>query len=77
MSVALRWLIITKEVCIYSDYKLDESYTPARISIKAGTTYHDLQEIKAVDIEEPTGWVSVPLVGANNMYVCVGSKACC
>jgi len=56
-----------EEICIYSDFKLDESYTPARISIKAGTTYHDLQEIKTVDIEEPTGWVSIALMGANNL----------
>mmetsp|Transcript_14356 Transcript_14356/g.26957 ORF Transcript_14356/g.26957 Transcript_14356/m.26957 type:complete len:323 (+) Transcript_14356:112-1080(+) len=49
------------EVAFYLDYTLDESYTPKRIGIKAGTTFHDLEEIKVVEMNEPTGWVSVPL----------------
>jgi len=49
------------EISIYTDYKLDESYTPAKISIRAGTGFHDLQEIRVVELEEPTGWVSIPL----------------
>jgi anaphase-promoting complex subunit 10 len=49
------------EVAFYLDYTLDESYTPKRIGIKSGTTFHDLEEIKVVEMKEPTGWVSVPL----------------
>jgi len=40
---------------------LDESYTPFHIVIRAGTTFHDLKDIKAVELEEPTGWVHIPL----------------
>jgi hypothetical protein len=32
-----------KEIGIYCDFKLDESYTPSKISIRAGTHFHDLQ----------------------------------
>jgi anaphase-promoting complex subunit 10 len=32
-----------QEVTMYLDYKQDESYTPQRISIRAGTCYQDLQ----------------------------------
>ena len=32
-----------QEIEIYTDYKLDESYTPAQISVRAGTTFHDIQ----------------------------------
>ncbi|RUP49478.1 anaphase-promoting complex, subunit 10-domain-containing protein, partial [Jimgerdemannia flammicorona] len=32
-----------KQVSIYTDYKQDESYTPSKISVRAGTGYHDLQ----------------------------------
>jgi len=46
---------------IYTDYKLDESYTPNRISIRAGTGLHDLQELQIVELEEPAGWVCIPL----------------
>jgi len=49
------------EVAFYLDYILDESYTPKKIGIKSGTTFHDLEEIKVVEMNEPTGWVSVPL----------------
>ena len=27
---------------MYVDYKLDESYTPSRIAVRAGTNHHDL-----------------------------------
>eukprot|EP00287_Rhodomonas_sp_CCMP768_P008166 CAMPEP_0196737732 /NCGR_PEP_ID=MMETSP1091-20130531/15368_1 /TAXON_ID=302021 /ORGANISM="Rhodomonas sp., Strain CCMP768" /LENGTH=210 /DNA_ID=CAMNT_0042081623 /DNA_START=123 /DNA_END=755 /DNA_ORIENTATION=+ len=50
-----------QEICIYCDFKHDESYTPSKISIRAGTHFHDLQEVKEVTLEEPTGWLSVPL----------------
>lgn len=40
---------------IYTDYKLDESYTPSRISLRAGTHFNDLQEIQVVELHEPTG----------------------
>lgn len=48
-------------LAIYLDYKHDESYTPNRISVRAGTCFHDLKEIKALELEEPSGWVIVPL----------------
>ena len=44
-----------KDICIYADYKLDESYTPSRISIKAGTHFNDLREITTFDLQEPSG----------------------
>jgi len=49
------------EVAFYLDYSLDESYTPKRIGIKSGITFHDLEEVKVVEMNEPSGWVSVPL----------------
>eukprot|EP00026_Physarum_polycephalum_P015671 Phypoly_transcript_16406.p1 GENE.Phypoly_transcript_16406~~Phypoly_transcript_16406.p1 ORF type:complete len:192 (+),score=18.04 Phypoly_transcript_16406:189-764(+) len=55
-----------EELSIYANYALDESYTPSLVSIKAGTTNHDLQEIKLLPIKEPTGWIHIPLVGPNN-----------
>lgn len=43
------------QIYIYTDYKLDESYTPSRISIRSGTHFNDLQEIEIIDMVEPTG----------------------
>jgi anaphase-promoting complex subunit 10 len=49
------------EVALYLDYKLDESYTPKKISIRSGSTVHDLKEIHVQHIAEPNGWISLPL----------------
>jgi anaphase-promoting complex subunit 10 len=50
-----------QELHLYVDFKLDESYTPSKISVQAGNTYQDVKEIKVVELEEPSGWVVVPL----------------
>lgn len=50
-----------QELAVFLDYKLDESYTPNKLSIRAGTSVHDLKEIKSVDLTEPVGWVQIPL----------------
>ena len=42
-------LIVTphvQDVALYTDFKLDESYTPTRISVRVGTNFNDLQEIE-------------------------------
>ena len=31
------------------------------ISIRAGTNFSDLQEVEVVDLNEPSGWVAIPL----------------
>ncbi|KDO28774.1 hypothetical protein SPRG_05703 [Saprolegnia parasitica CBS 223.65] len=49
------------EVALYLDYKLDESYTPRKIAIRAGSTFHDLVDIKTQTIVEPSGWTVIPL----------------
>lgn len=49
------------EVCFYLDYQHDESYTPKKLSLRAGSTFHDLAEVHSVDLAEPQGWVTVPL----------------
>lgn len=49
------------EIAFYLDFSLDESYTPKKFIIKAGNTYHDLEEITSVELHEPIGWVSVPV----------------
>ena len=57
------------EMAFYLDYGLDESYTPKKMSIRAGTTFHDLVEVEVVDLHEPTGWVTVALWMACCAYI--------
>lgn len=49
------------EIRFFLDHKLDESYTPTRISIRAGNTFHELEEVACLEVEEPSGWQSVRL----------------
>ena len=58
-----------KDLCIFADYKSDESYTPSRITIKAGTHVNDLREIGTYDLLEPAGWIIIPLRDANNQPI--------
>lgn len=44
---------------IYTDYLLDESYTPLTINILAGHGFHDLLEVETLHLEKPTGWTHV------------------
>ncbi|XP_033247815.1 anaphase-promoting complex subunit 10-like [Drosophila miranda] len=53
------------QIYIYTDYKLDEGYTPSRISIRSGNNFNDLQELQVLDLTEPTGWVQVLIKDGN------------
>nr|XP_018900999.1 PREDICTED: anaphase-promoting complex subunit 10 [Bemisia tabaci] len=61
VNVQFRRKTTIRDVCIYTDYKMDESYTPSRVSIRAGTNFNDLQEVEVVDLNEPSGWVTIPI----------------
>ncbi|AQK91907.1 anaphase-promoting complex subunit 10 [Zea mays] len=50
-------------VVLYVDFKLDESYTPSKISIRAGDGFHNLKEIRTVELAKPVGWVHISLSG--------------
>ncbi|CAK0870529.1 unnamed protein product [Prorocentrum cordatum] len=49
------------ELRIFTNHKVDESYTPSCISVRIGTAHHDLQEIQVIDLREPDGWITVRL----------------
>ncbi|XP_037018260.1 anaphase-promoting complex subunit 10 isoform X2 [Artibeus jamaicensis] len=60
-SVRSRRKTTVKTLCIYADYKSDESYTPSKISVRVGNNFHNLQEIRQLELVEPSGWIHVPL----------------
>ena len=61
ISVQFRRKTAIQNICLYADYKLDESYTPSKISIRAGNHFHDLHQIELIELEEPNGWLTVSL----------------
>ena len=48
---------------MFADVALDDSYTPQRISLRAGTYFGDLVEIKNIDLSAPAGWQHFVLGG--------------
>jgi anaphase-promoting complex subunit 10 len=49
-------------ISLYLDEKLDESYTPAQISVRIGNCELDLVEVNVLDLECPQGWVNIPMI---------------
>ncbi|KAK9382653.1 anaphase-promoting complex, subunit 10/DOC domain-containing protein [Kockiozyma suomiensis] len=52
------------KIKLYLDYKRDESYTPSKIAVYAGSGYHDLHEVMSLALEEPVGWTEISLAHA-------------
>ena len=50
-----------QEISLFLDFKSDESYTPSKISIRAGNNLQDLKEVHYLELKEPSGWFTVPL----------------
>ncbi|XP_070949079.1 anaphase-promoting complex subunit 10 isoform X4 [Macaca nemestrina] len=48
VNIQFRRKTTVKTLCIYADYKSDESYTPSKISVRVGNNFHNLQEIRMV-----------------------------
>nr|XP_020022864.1 anaphase-promoting complex subunit 10 isoform X2 [Castor canadensis] len=46
VNIQFRRKTTVKTLCIYADYKSDESYTPSKISVRVGNNFHNLQEIR-------------------------------
>ena len=61
VSIQFRRKTAIQNLCLYADYKADESYTPSKISIRAGNHFHDLHQIELIELEEPSGWLTVSL----------------
>ena len=59
--------VAVSDIAFYLDYGLDESYTPKKMSIRTGTTFHDLVEVRVIDLHEPMGWVTVKLLPPTGM----------
>ena len=50
--------IYLQKLSLHLSYKLDDSYTPAALSVRAGTSLGDLQEVRAVTLDRPDGWIT-------------------
>ncbi|CAN9509358.1 anaphase-promoting complex subunit 10 [Lates calcarifer] len=62
VNIQFRRRTTVKMLCIYADYKSDESYTPSKISVRVGNNFHNLQEVRQLEMVEPSGWIHISLM---------------
>eukprot|EP00299_Pterocystis_sp_00344_P014534 c7208_g1_i2.p1 GENE.c7208_g1_i2~~c7208_g1_i2.p1 ORF type:complete len:115 (+),score=4.97 c7208_g1_i2:209-553(+) len=48
-------------ILLYLDFDQDESYTPQKLHLRAGSHWQDLQQIMSFEFLEPKGWVTLPV----------------
>ncbi|ORX39107.1 anaphase-promoting complex, subunit 10-domain-containing protein [Kockovaella imperatae] len=53
--------VFISAISLHTSHPRDDSYTPSKISIKAGTSIHDLQEVRFCEFSKPNGWMHIPL----------------
>lgn len=56
----------SQEVWVYADISVDDSYTPQKLSIRAGTYHGDLHEVRLVDMADPKGWQVIKLASGGD-----------
>ncbi|KAG5034624.1 hypothetical protein JHK87_009534 [Glycine soja] len=62
------FILLWQLIVLFLVFKLDESYTPSKVSICAGDGFHNLKEIKTVELVKATGWVYLSLSGADPSF---------
>lgn len=64
VNIQFQQKVKISHVAIYLDLKTDESYTPEVISIRGGLNMQYLKEIRLLKLENPNGWIIVPLTSS-------------
>ena len=61
ITIQFPYKVAISVLAFYTDYKLDESYTPACVAVRAGTSLYDLEQVMMTELEEPVGWTSLKM----------------
>ena len=61
LNIHFSRLVLIRAIRIHLDFGADESYTPTRITLLAGTGYHDLIPFSTLEFAQPSGWIDVSL----------------
>lgn len=61
VNILFRKKTAISHLALYTDIKADESYTPNRISIRAGSHANDLTEVTQIELKDSIGWTAIPL----------------
>lgn len=66
VNIQFRRKTIVSDIYIYVNHRLDESYTPNIISVRAGINFNDLQEVQLVELLKPYGWIRIKIKDIRN-----------
>lgn len=66
VNISFRRKMTLFNIEFYVSHCLDESYTPAKISVRVGNHLQDLRELALLDFNEPEGWIKIPLRDVDN-----------
>lgn len=58
--------VAIQKLSIHLSFQLDDSYTPATIAIRAGTGSNDFQDIRAMSLDKPDGWLTFDISSEPN-----------
>jgi len=58
--------VAIQKIAVYLSHKKDDSYTPERMGIRAGTSLRDLQDVRTVRFEKPEGWIEFAVSSEDN-----------
>ena len=61
LNIQFPYKTSVSRVCLYLDFGADESYTAKKVTVRAGTTMHDLADVTAVELHKPIGWCQIRL----------------
>lgn len=53
--------VSVERISFFTDYLVDESYTPSKVTVSTGTGYHDLMQLAYLEMDDARGWVHIPL----------------
>ncbi|XP_046856474.1 anaphase-promoting complex subunit 10-like [Xenia sp. Carnegie-2017] len=68
VNIKFRRKTLVQNVCIFVDYKSDESYTPSKLCIRAGNCLDSLRQVDVIELlDEPSGWLVVPVGGKTKL----------
>ncbi|XP_021251143.1 anaphase-promoting complex subunit 10 isoform X3 [Numida meleagris] len=76
VNIQFRRKTTVKTLCIYADYKSDESYTPSKISVRVGNNFHNLQEIRDLEFTNLTSGLALSCTNRASLSI-TKTLSCC
>lgn len=58
-------LVAIERISLFLNYYTDESYTPSKIAVFAGSGDHDLIKVLQVEFDSPMGWRHIKFTGCS------------